>query len=242
MTEDRKNELMAQPVEEKKGIVRVAGDVAEAWEEYQKLQAKLDHTMKDSTMMIRGKLFRKKSYWRAIATAFNLNVYLIQENQVKNPTDENDWGWVVTYAAQAGNGRYAVGDGACFASEKTGPGQATVHNVRGHAHTRGYNRAVSNLVGFGEVSAEEMQQENGWTAPPKDTESNGGKMTDKQRAKIYATANELAGQRGEDVKEMMQDIYKRLGLNVKSMTELNKKEASDVIEKLVEIAGENMTP
>jgi hypothetical protein len=32
----------------------------------------------------------------------------------------------------------------------------TVHNVRGHAHTRAFNRAVSNLVGFGEVSADEI--------------------------------------------------------------------------------------
>lgn len=35
------------------------------------------------------------------------------------------------------------------------PREATEHNVRAHAHTRAYNRAVSNLVGFGEVSAEE---------------------------------------------------------------------------------------
>ena len=39
---------------------------------------------------------------------------------------------------------------------KTLPGDATDHNVRGHAHTRAYNRSVSNLVGFGEVSAEEV--------------------------------------------------------------------------------------
>jgi hypothetical protein len=36
------------------------------------------------------------------------------------------------------------------------PAEATEHNVRGHAHTRAFNRAVSNLVGFGEVSAEEV--------------------------------------------------------------------------------------
>ena len=36
------------------------------------------------------------------------------------------------------------------------PADATEHNVRGHAHTRAFNRAVSNLVGFGEVSAEEV--------------------------------------------------------------------------------------
>jgi hypothetical protein len=39
------------------------------------------------------------------------------------------------------------------------PAQATVHNVRSHAHTRAFNRAVSNLVGFGEVSAEEMERD-----------------------------------------------------------------------------------
>ena len=39
------------------------------------------------------------------------------------------------------------------------PGQATEHNVRGHAHTRAFNRAVSNLVGFGEVSAEEVERD-----------------------------------------------------------------------------------
>lgn len=39
---------------------------------------------------------------------------------------------------------------------KTLPGEATEHNVRSHAHTRAFNRAVSNLVGFGEVSADEL--------------------------------------------------------------------------------------
>lgn len=33
---------------------------------------------------------------------------------------------------------------------------ATVHNVRAHAMTRAKNRAISDLVGFGEVSAEEL--------------------------------------------------------------------------------------
>lgn len=39
------------------------------------------------------------------------------------------------------------------------PQDATEHNVRSHAHTRAFNRAVSNLVGFGEVSAEEVERE-----------------------------------------------------------------------------------
>lgn len=39
---------------------------------------------------------------------------------------------------------------------KSLPAQSTDHNIRSHAHTRAFNRAVSNLVGFGEVSAEEI--------------------------------------------------------------------------------------
>lgn len=39
---------------------------------------------------------------------------------------------------------------------RTLPAQATEHNIRSHAHTRAYNRAVSNLVGFGEVSYDEL--------------------------------------------------------------------------------------
>ena len=42
---------------------------------------------------------------------------------------------------------------------KTLPAQATEHNIRSHAHTRSFNRAVSNLVGFGEVSAEEVERD-----------------------------------------------------------------------------------
>jgi hypothetical protein len=42
---------------------------------------------------------------------------------------------------------------------RTLPGDATDHNVRSHAHTRAFNRAVSNLVGFGEVSAEEVERD-----------------------------------------------------------------------------------
>lgn len=38
------------------------------------------------------------------------------------------------------------------------PAQSTEHNIRSHAHTRAFNRAVSNLVGFGEVSAEEVER------------------------------------------------------------------------------------
>ena len=133
--------------------------MTEAFEAYRELQRALDAGMPDQLMNIRGRMFRKKGYWRAIATAFNLNVSCVKE-------EATETGWLAVYRAETPSGRFAEGDGACENDEK-GEGQDTEHNVRSHAHTRAFNRAVSNLVGFGEVSAEEMRHEARSTpAPP----------------------------------------------------------------------------
>ena len=131
---------------------------------YRELQQALDRAMPDQIMQLDGKPFRKKGYWRAIVMAFNLTVEPIEERR-----EEHDGGYVylVTYRASTASGRVAVGDGACSSQEKNrGRMTATVHNVRGHAHTRAYNRAVSNLVAFGEVSAEEAQRDEQPAAAP----------------------------------------------------------------------------
>jgi len=154
--------------------------MGEALNAYKKLQAQLDKSMPDQIMKIQGRDFRKKGYWRAIRMSFNLQVECISENRVSYG---EDWGYEATYRATAPNGATADGDGSCMASEKrvfkshwsnnkkvferdrdgnlilnkeATEQNATVHNVRGHAHTRAFNRAVSNLVGFGEVSADEI--------------------------------------------------------------------------------------
>jgi hypothetical protein len=84
----------------------------------------------------------------------------------------------VSYAATATNGQSSGGDGSCIDNEKwptrdewdekvaraererwSAPkwaGRNSRHNVRSTAHTRAYNRAVSNLIAAGEVSAEEI--------------------------------------------------------------------------------------
>lgn len=59
------------------------------------------------------------------------------------------------------------------------PADATEHNVRGHAHTRAFNRAVSNLVGFGEVSAEEVSRESEAEEPATAATANGHETTAK---------------------------------------------------------------
>jgi len=140
---------------------------------YRDLQHALDRSMPDQIMQLDGKAFRKKGYWRALAVAFNLTVELVSEQREIHDTfadGRDNFGYLVTYRALAPNGRIETGDGACFAYEKAKrrgdadpwaelPKQATEHNVRSHAHTRAFNRAVSNLVGFGEVSAEEVTRE-----------------------------------------------------------------------------------
>ena len=150
---------------EEKAIMPVK-DISEAFSAYRDLQVKLDQMMPDQIMEISGKKFRKKGYWQAVATAFNLSLELVGESKEKG---EKDWGFTVTYKASSPVGRSAMGDGSCFASEKSrGRMQATVHNVRAHAHTRAINRAISNLVGFGEVSADEINMNEKWSDADED--------------------------------------------------------------------------
>ena len=144
------------------GIVRTAGDIQVAMSEYAKVKNMIDRALPDCIMDIKGRQFRKKNYWRAVATAFNLDVVCIEKERVVLP--DGDWGFEVTYRSTAPNGRRIDGDGACMASEKSGS-MGTYHNVRAHAHTRGYNRAVSNCVGFGEVSYDELTDEAKGFAP-----------------------------------------------------------------------------
>lgn len=147
-----------------------ASAMSSAFRAYQQLQHTLDEAMADQVITIEGRKFRRKGYWRGVATAFNLTLELVDERREIHGTFEDghdNFVFFVVYKATAPNGRAAIGDGACAALEKAPrregnkwkalPWQATEHNVRSHAHTRAFNRAVSSLVGFGEVSAEERE-------------------------------------------------------------------------------------
>lgn len=145
---------------------------------YQHMQSTLDRLMPDQIVETgtnpdgSPKLFRRKGYWKAIAQGFNLNVELVKEERQDHG---DDFGYCVTYKASDPRvGRSADGDGACFASEKAqrrGGIGGTEHNVRAHAHTRATNRAISNLVAFGEVSAEELETTDRSTPKQRDATS-----------------------------------------------------------------------
>lgn len=80
-------------------------------------------------------------------------------------------------------------------SWRTLPGEATEHNVRGHAHTRAFNRAVSNLVGFGEVSAEEAGDDD--LAPSGHSEPQHGRQQARTQGNASGQGTAPASQGGQ---------------------------------------------
>jgi hypothetical protein len=97
--------------------------------------------------------FVKRSGWRKIALWCDLSV----ENR-SIEIDRGDTGKPlrarVVARASAPNGRFADGEGSCDATERSF--SKLEHDLLATAATRAVNRAISNLVGLGAVSAEEM--------------------------------------------------------------------------------------
>ncbi len=135
------------------GIVRPAVSAAEAlaaWKEFQELKNLIiDHS---DLQKIQGKNFIKKSGWRKFATFYNLTDNIVEENQI--PLEKGGFYWKIKVVCTAPNGRQTEGVGMCASSEKSGARQ--LHDIYTTAHTRAKNRAISDMIAAGEVSAEEM--------------------------------------------------------------------------------------
>ena len=119
------------------------------------LELKEEVLQENDTVMISGKKYIKRSGWRKIALAFNVSTEIISV--------ERDYGsdlkiCHVKARAIAPNGRVSEEIASCDSTEFTGNIKFTIHNVETKAATRAINRAISNLVGGGEVSAEEIEQ------------------------------------------------------------------------------------
>jgi len=134
--------------------------------------------------------FVKKSGWRKIARAFNLSVMVVSVRV------ERDGEGMPTRAetiarAQAPNGQVSDADGYCSADEKrfeNAKGRQKLENdLRATATTRAKNRAISDLVGMGEVSAEEVVPGGGDLMPL---------ATEQQVATLNAALKWLLGEDG----------------------------------------------
>jgi hypothetical protein len=123
--------------------------------QFQSLKRDLLNETED-IVTIAGKKHVKRSGWRKIALAFNISTSIVSVEHEK--TDDR---YIVRVRARATapNGRFAEEIAVCDSSEfEKGRLEATLHNIETKAATRAINRAVSDLVGGGEVSAEEAQQ------------------------------------------------------------------------------------
>lgn len=103
--------------------------------------------------------FVKKSGWRKIARAFNLSVMVVSV-RIERDVEGNPTRAETIARAMAPNGQVSDADGYCSADEKRFEqprGRQKLENdLRATATTRAKNRAISDLVGMGEVSAEEI--------------------------------------------------------------------------------------
>lgn len=139
---------------------------------------------------IGDKSFKKKSAWRKLATAFNLSVEIIKEERKEY---DKYFVYEVTAKATAPNGRVMTGLGSCASNER---GFAHVeHDVRATAETRAKNRCISDLIGAGEVSAEEMGSVE--ATPKKPSPKKTPAISEEEIADIEMEEEQEAAQEGE---------------------------------------------
>lgn len=158
--------------------------LAEAQKKMELYQTYVKGLLSEEDYQVIGKQqFKKKSAWRKIGMAMNISVSKVSERTEQLPN--GDFAYHFDMQAQHPNGRTMPGSGSCSAFEKatwkdgkwmteekqwngryyekTGVWKETqpnsIHNVRSTAETRAANRAISNLIAAGEVSAEEADQE-----------------------------------------------------------------------------------
>lgn len=162
----------------------------------------------------RGRKFVKKSGWRKIAAWFSLNIEIRGEvGGVERAEDGSVLRAHVVARAVAPNGRHADGDGYCDVSEsRFADNKAKLENdLRGTATTRAVNRAVSNLVGMGEVSAEEVNA-GGRTPDPEHDQAliNGTRASDELARMATRALRQLLGDR-DAVNQVAERIHNEDG-------------------------------
>lgn len=110
--------------------------------------------------------FKKKSAWRKLARHFNISVDIVR---IDREMIDGFFLATVTARAVAPWGQRYEEVGACATSEATGRRVISVADAIATASTRASNRAISNLIAMGEVSAEEIQDR----VPAKPAAANG---------------------------------------------------------------------
>jgi hypothetical protein len=98
--------------------------------------------------------FKKKSAWRKLGRYFGISVELVKVE--RDELANGHFLATVTARAVAPWGQRYEEVGACCTDEATGRRVITIADAIATASTRASNRAISNLIAMGEVSAEEI--------------------------------------------------------------------------------------
>ena len=156
MAVKKKNENEIVAVEQDSAAISTVNvdQALEEWNAYQTITEKM--LDENDYQQIQGRAFKKKSAWRKYARAFNITTEIIDKDIVK--TDKGavkEASFIVR--ATLPTGRYADGWGNC--SRQEGNKAHPNHDIPATAMTRATNRAIADLIGAGEVTAEEIQAE-----------------------------------------------------------------------------------
>lgn len=171
-------------------------EAIEQWQQYQELTKRL---LDESDYQQIGKRrFKKKSAWRKYARAFNIADEVTLE-QIERGEDGFPLWARVRVKATANNGRSAEADHECHVTERCCPAAqgapcpkrswrdhvccqegctGRLHwshpgDIAATALTRAKNRAIADLIGAGEVSAEEMSGQASQAAPDPSAKAKG---------------------------------------------------------------------
>jgi uncharacterized protein YecE (DUF72 family) len=125
---------------------------------------------KEDAVEIQGRKYLKKSAWRKWALACGVSDEILQYERVPlngEDTNGNFYYRVMVRAYHIPTQRSAVGVAIAAKKEKKAWAREE-HDIFALAHTRAKNRAIADLVGGGEVSAEEVEGEPGtqWVEKP----------------------------------------------------------------------------
>ena len=116
----------------------------------------------NDVQMDKGREFKKKSAWRKLARHFGLSTAV---TGVQKEYLGDVFLATVTVKATGPWGQSSDAVGACATDEATGRRVITIADAIATAETRATNRAVSNLIAMGEVSAEEIGDRSPAPAP-----------------------------------------------------------------------------
>lgn len=138
-------------------LIEPAAEISELKKHWQNIQELKKSILDKSDIQdIQGRTFVKRSGWRKLQSAFAISDRIVSKE--REDQGEGQFLWRIEVEAfHVKTGRSATGVGACSTKERKF--SHTDHDVFAIAHTRAKNRAISDLIGLGEVSAEEIESD-----------------------------------------------------------------------------------